>query len=79
MQERKDAGQEGCRTGRMQDRKDAGQEGYRNIHQLDVERCRTGRIQEYISVLCSAFAKDFCVESQTPQRMLVLQLPAIFL
>ena len=56
MQDWRETGQEGCRTGRMQDWKDAGLEGWRKrgIHERsNVERrsarkvrCRTGRMKD---------------------------------
>ena len=51
MQDRRNAGQEGCRIGGMKDRSDAGREGYRKGRMQDrrdagQKLCRTGVMQD---------------------------------
>ena len=59
MQDRKDAGQDACRTGRMQDRADAGQ-----------DRCRRGRMQERTDA-----GQDRCRTNAGVDRFLLLMGP----
>ena len=56
MQGRRDAGQEGCRTGEMQDRRDAGHEGCRKGGMQDrryagQEGCKKSGMQERIGCM----------------------------